>query len=394
MTIDRLGSHTGPRAALLVQQGHTDAAGELVLRGPPATKLGLRVRGPDHAPLIENDVTLAAGAPPLVITIPVGATIRGTMSPVAALRQLQRSGLFLIGRRDGKVAVHRPHAAGEPFLPPSQVFPIEADGTFELKEVPPGTWELHLSFPGEVGGGSESIATVPDLVPGETRRIDVDVAHLLPSGITGVVLFDGVPLANADFHLLGRRAGGPDDAKAIVVVNPGRKLDAGGRFTIRARPATYRLLVSLPPQAHGARQATGGARVPAAETLVVEPGRDTHQVFHVRLGGLRLRLRSIDGRALSGVPLHLASPDGSWSSQAMPTDEQGATHLGNVPFGTVVLTAWPKLLADHKVRNAFLTRTRDPEARQAAMVSLGRAEVGAGEGPVEVELVMPASAGY
>src|SRR5690606_391893 len=59
MTIDRLGSHTGPRAALLVQQGTTNAAGELVLRGPPAGKLALRIRGPDHAPLIENDVTLA-----------------------------------------------------------------------------------------------------------------------------------------------------------------------------------------------------------------------------------------------------------------------------------------------------------------------------------------------
>jgi hypothetical protein len=120
-----------------------------------------------------------------------------------------------------------------------------------------------------------------------------------------------------------------------------------------------------------------------------------HRIVRLSTGALRIRVGNGEGRPVAGVALELADLAGTWHSQTAPTDEQGRTALDPAPVGTAVFAVVPARLADPEAKAEFLAANKaDPNAWKEAMVPLGRAEVTAGETPTEVELVLPASAGY
>ena len=91
-----------------------------------------------------------------------------------------------------------------------------------------------------------------------------------------------------------------------------------------------------------------------------------------------------------GVP---GQRDCSLTWATPPTDAEGRTTLDPVPLGRLVLTTRPKQLADPQAWSAFWkVHGNDPGAFEQTQVHLGYIEVRGGG--AEVEVVLPASAGY
>jgi hypothetical protein len=405
--------YTRPDRAVLTTEGRTDTDGELVLRGRAGRDFTLRLLGPGHPPMVGPPVRLAANAPPLVVVVPAGATITGSIRPPDILQQYRprttrgeddaseedreriryrgAPGLLLQRASDGKRSTF-------PLGGHDQRVRFEEDGSFEITAIPPGTWRLLFAFYFDPGHGrsspeTEFLETLTDLRDGEVRRIDVDASSLLPARLTGVVMMNGAPLEDRFAQLIGTRPATTDDRDGGAArLEFDTRLGAGGTFALALRPATYRLRVGLPPATDGGRWRS----IPAAERIVLAPGQQVHRVFQIETGGLRIRVRDESGRPRPGVQIEVTDLDRSFRTAAPPTDAEGRTAVGVAPVGTVIVSAVPKRLTDPATRRDFdRTNGYRSEAWNQVLVPLGRADVVGQDRPTAaVEVVVPAKAGY
>jgi hypothetical protein len=210
---------------------------------------------------------------------------------------------------------------------------------------------------------------------------------LLHARLTGVVLWNGIPVANTAIQPRGTRTDGRGEVQ--MVEPPVGQLDASGAFALDLPAATYRLHVALPER-------PAWSKVPADETVAVTAGQEVHQVFNVRTSVLHLSALREDGSAAVGVPIWVASLDGAWSAQASATGSDGRAVLDPVPARTLELSIWPEPMTRPGALQEFLrSHPGDLQAWQRAKLPLGQVEVAAGGGaPAEITVTIPSSAGY
>ena len=382
--------HTNAKKALVLDTGTTDASGEVTLHAPADRPLALYLPGPLHAPLaIASVVFPATGA--YVVTVDRGAVLHATVGPASVMAEIEQLAGESLAAFD---AFHLPSlyltagAGGD-----AQRFPdlrerctMAADGTFTLRGIPPGRWDVNVScFCREKGsgGGNSLVVSVGavELAAGQQLELPIDLGVLRSSQVSALVLHNGEPLANTEVSLRGELGTGGQASVATQRVTT----DAAGRFTTSARGNPLRL--------SWARQ--GGQRwsqFQAAEVVVVTPGQTCQATFTLSSGALRVRLLDAAGAPAPQVTLLLRVGAETGFKPMPPTDADGRTAI-TTDAGNYQIQVLPRALHDPAAMSAFYQANAgvaDPLA--AVLVTLGAATIRAG-GSDEVELRLPADFG-
>jgi hypothetical protein len=191
----------------------------------------LRALGPGHAPLVIDDVRFDTREE-LTIRAPIGALLRGRVMPQLLVEQLRKEGvgygpgLSLEPAFDSK-ATHFP--AGQ-----FARFELEADGSFEIAGIPPGTWRLNLCWATPNGPGFSPQRTPLELLTlgdGERRALDLALGHLARGTLRARVRYAEKPFANGQVRL----ESGPFQRMATT--------DADGRLETLLPAGLYRAFV-------------------------------------------------------------------------------------------------------------------------------------------------------
>jgi len=372
----------------VLQTSVTDAAGKLELVGPPREKLAVRLNGPGHVPVVVNDVVLADGGP-LRVVVEVGATVLGRTRPVAVLKDLtadpatlnQHSlkavtpGFRLTREAGGPVMVMpRDHNAG---------FPIAADGSFEIQNIPAGTWKLQFKYLPRLQSPwprpmRVKVKTINDLKEGETRRVDVDLAFLVAATLTGTAFVNGRPLKKGSlvFH-------GKEPAPSSQTIQTGED----GSFRLRSVAGEFEIFALVPPRGKGPF-VTLFPGLP----LTLTPAASRQQDLRFHHGQLRLRVLASDGKTpVAGAKLACATEDGNRAVYIRGADASGQIHMDVFPQGSFVVTVWPKHLAKPMARHELMRK--NPRGWRKAAITVGTLQVAPGE-PTTKDLILPAASGY
>ncbi len=365
-------------AALLLDTGVTDGAGELVLRGPAATSLAVFVRGPGHVPEVAPIVHLDE-AGPLELTVGTGTTVRGTVTPPQAivdlrvLANLPASGPVDERRRGVLPGVRLWRADGPTTHFPVEPQPLAADGTFRVDGVPPGRWDVQLTWfePSAAGilvGASETLASIDAL--GVPIELALDASGSCTGQLELLVLLDGAPVRDRSVAL--RRDGDGSSTRAVAT-------GPDGRCRLRARAGTWTLQVLA-----------DRTSVPAAGSARVAAGQTTRHTFHATSATLALTVHDADGRPAQGVridlmvhgelPLHHV-----W----LPRTRDDGTTTVVVPVLPCVLSVLPADLQDPAAQQRLLAAGHPGDAFARHRLELARVTPQAGA-TTKLELRLPA----
>ncbi|HEX6812546.1 MAG TPA: RNA polymerase sigma factor [Planctomycetota bacterium] len=376
---------TGGGRVLVLEEGTTDADGSLPVRGPADRPMGLRVLGPGHVPVERCDVLFTTDAE-LVVTVEVGARLRGRIGPDGVMDELRR----LAHGEDANAAAEarRPIVQlcrGENprrYLPAplrtdaeSARFRIDDDGAFDVPGLPAGRWHVQVRY----WHASSDVAITKNvdvgdvtLRDGETTVLDPDLSRLLPGTLQAQVLRNGAPWANARLQLdceRGVRADGRPDVDPTPI-----ETDADGRFSHVGGAGRYSLR----------HVAFAGSRR-AHETVDVVRGGTARGTFTFAIGTLALRVLDPAGLPVRGATVLVQPGDGRGD-----TKDDGTVSF-ELSAGTVALHTLPKRLAAPEARRglakqAAASGVRDPFA--AHLLPIGTATVVAGE-TATLELRLP-----
>lgn len=366
----------------------TDARGEAVLRGPADRTLAVLLPGPGNAPLWQGDVHVGVDAP-LVITVAAAARLAGSIGPLELLQEWRElAGLPVFGaldagqRRLAPAVVLTRDEGGARARHPERAVPLDDDGAFEIVGAEPGTWRLQVSWWRQVGGGGRGSdgmdAGAVELRAGETTRLDLDLSHLLPGDLEGVVLHNGTPMAASQIVLrsipgVAARAG--DRGRTEMALTDGE-----GRFRARLQPGEYSLTAGILGR-------DGAHSLRAEGTVRVLRGESTTRTFHVQSGSVRVRLLDPRGVAVSGVTVELHDAVGS--QQWMPPTEADGWTSSEVEAGAFTVHVLPRRLQDLRARQEVWRaepNNRDPFA--TVRLRLGSVTARVGE-TTNVELRLP-----
>jgi len=279
----------------------------------------LEVVGPTHEAVRVSDVSLTP-TEPLQITVRPGATVRGVLRPPGAMRGLRLlAGLPADGPLDAVqrsrlpcVSLQRNDGGTFESMPPlghADVV-VDDDGSFELKGVPAGKWDTVVTATQcveEFATGSEHLVGSVTVAPAEVTTVELDVSCLLPGELDGLVLNNGVPVANSMVMLCG-------SSLSTTV-----RTDGAGRFHRRCTAGEYRVGLSA---VKDYRQM--GDLVYASERVVVAADAVVAPTFHIASGTVRYRVVDARGAPVSGVALVLRDRSGARRSLP-PTDADGIT---------------------------------------------------------------------
>jgi hypothetical protein len=319
--------HRGPRF-VEIGAATTDAQGEATLTVPLRTPIRLWASGPDHVPKEKRNQVFDHGDEPALLTVDVGVTVRGALVPRALVHELWlRPGL--------RLRAASPVARGSPtMLPlgPPRLFPIGADGCFELTGIPAGTW--HLEIQGTVlreAGNSRTyrqasttrLTTLHNLEAGTERDLVLDLSPFRPAILQGTIRHEGLPVPNARFQVFTRPSAEPQGVWTNCVSGETNWL---GRFTAEVDPGQACVLVtpSWSDDSH--------LLVPCAETLDTVAERRFVETFTLRRWTAAIRVLDPSGKPLQGKPIVLdARPEIPWSGSAT-TDAEGVARFDSPPL--------------------------------------------------------------
>ena len=367
--------------AIVRAEGKTDATGRVVLSGPPGRTLGIAALGPGHVPMFVGDVLLGV-ADELVLTVDVGARLRGKIVPPEAVAELER----LRGKAAERpwISLHRDNPGINVGDQDNPLFAVASDGTFELTGLPPGSWQLILSFYCAYESGRSSAScwmrdvTLQD---GSLTEVSLDLAFLLPGTMSGTVLKNGAPAVGAvlSFYVevpTGRNPMG---------LNRFARTDADGRYSVLLPRGTCSGNVST-------RSGTNWLQVPITVTAAITAGQTTTQDFTIWAGDIQVTVLDANGKPVPGVQLvgRSSSGDQVW----LPvTEELGRIRLER-PVETLQLRVLPRRLTTQAARQELAEQHRknggtgDP--LEPLWIDLGPLGVVAGQ-TTEVELELPPS---
>ncbi len=352
----------GIRLAILVAEGRTDAAGEFVVAGPVDAVVSVLVDGPGHLPAARHDERL--GVPdPLVVVVDRGGRVVGRIEPPAALAELRRlAGLPPAGpipadraSNWATVTIAAANSAGRPVTAA-----LTAEGSFAARGVTPGPVVVRVHV------GSTYVTAAPlEVREGETTEAAVDLVALLPGTLSGLVTWNGVPLANETLRL---DVEAPSAGERPDLFGCDVRTDAQGRFEHRGRPGRYSLTLQRPGRAV--------LRLRAASEAVVARDQVVHHIFAIASGTLEVTLLEPNGRpAMVGQFVAVAEPARPAAQLARSDDagpfrteiEPGDYELFVLPDGAELMR---RLQASPEDPNELMRRLR---------VKVGAATVVAGQ---------------
>ena len=406
--------HGHDQLSLVLAEGTTNRKGEVVLQGPAGDALALCVEGPTHLPRMVNGVILVANGSPSRIEVEGGACIVGRIRPPLLLEKLRLMSPAAsepghnpaggapapINRPGPAIRLVQPGTRDTTFTTEGLEAPLDEDGRFVFSSVAPGTWDLMFSCILNLDGKlpintavNQRIHRVENLAMGETRRLDLDLSHLVPGRIEGTVFLNGQSMPGKPVTF----AAAPPDGLIAAQQVPSRTVwtDDRGRYALALFPGVYQASVQL----HDAPGLFGGDRVRSDESLAVVPGQLIVRDIHLRAGILRLQLVGSDGHTpLPDVEIVWRHQNRSRLTFTRPTGSDGRITLDPMPLGTFVILARPRALADGDAWRAYIREHR--ETWQQGLVQIGTLAVttpsgpsAAGEPPVHT-LIMPADSGY
>ena len=395
--VDADGLSVGMRdkQAIRVQAGVTDDHGEIVVRGPGAVPLALRVRGPAHVPTYVNGVVLDASLDTIQVHVTGGARVVGRLSPVELLVKLREQvGLESTGEIEGRDAsllpglrLVRSHGAASEAIPSTGRVVFAADGSFEITGIPAGDWDLQFVSTKAWGSAymsaSEVVARLEGLRDGDTRKLDLDLRRLIPTKLSGTVFLDGETFKKGRIVLHGRRG----RSVTGLELSTSRYLETNGRgrFSTMVPAGVYRLSVHSPD--------LGGLNLPTAGTVTVVAGRAVEQTFRLSTGRVRLTVLGTDGKPVAGASLSAKSA-AHGGPILLPAPNANGLASVRLPIGAWTVRVVRKDLLGRRNRAAFLAEhPGDSTAWERALLEVATVTVEPGPmRPIEVSL--PAGAGY
>lgn len=378
----------GPRrSALVLQEGETDANGRFELRGPAGRDLGICVLGPGHVPCRQAGVRLEVDEE-LVVRVSLGARLVGKIVPAEAIAELLR--LVHRTQDSGFAGDKRPRLAfdgGQGRRFPSdhrtavnlECLRVANDGTFDVTGVPAGFWKLEVSFlklDTSGAGGSRNVgAGEVTLTDSKTTEHDIDLSHILPGTIDGLVLLNGVPAANESVGLQGAH-----DWEML-------KTDGKGRFEVQCTPGDYTVQVARK------RGADGWTSLRCTTPARVVRGAKTTQTFMINTSTLHIRVLNHEGKPVTGVVVHAVCGE---VSDGLPATDAEGNSKSEVTTQTVTLRLLPKELSSPEAMNKAWMEGRargetDPLASR--WIVLQEVALRAGQA-TELEHRLPQSSGY
>jgi len=321
---------------MLCDVATTDENGEAVIGWGRASEhsdvgFSVRVKGPAHLPQIERWVPSTAGGSTIDLIVSAGATLSGTVRPLSVLDALARGQLVRIAGRQGPTIVLT--YTGDTIWsgsPARRRCRIDERGEFEINGLQPGPWTVQLADVSLDPSRSSNLSTKwfdPVEVAGDaTYRLELDVAGLAPSTLSGEVWVDGAVLSDREVQLLRvvlDGAGQATRAGRTTVVT-----DAGGRFSARGlRPGRYHVSVD-----------GGQAPLIAPRAIDLEPGASAAEMLHIETGELLVRVRDEQGEPLVGHTLEITQPSTSFRA-TLRTDGEGIARLERIATGRYVVRA-------------------------------------------------------
>ena len=372
--------------ALVLWEGKTNGDGRVEMVGPGDRDLGVCVPGPGHLPVRLAPVSLGV-AEELVVTVGSGAQLVGKVVPPEAVAELQR----LAQGEPGK-GFPEGYAPRLSLRRDREQFPkdfvmaeqkrdlrIGDDGTFHVGGLPPGTWQIEVSYMVRTGGGGSGQTVLGEqvtLVDAAVTSQDLDLSSLLPGELGGTVHWNGQPMANRSFTLQSDRRGSTVET------------DANGRFRTSTMAGDYKAVCSAP---------TGDPRqwshIESATPIRVTRGRATSVAVVFESGTLRATVVGGKGQPVAGVQLYVHGSDRH--GQVRITDDKGAAGF-ELTVGTVQLRVLPKALSSTEAqqklwREAQAAGKQDP--LDAHWLVLQTVTLTAGDSKA-VELKLPETAGY
>ena len=385
--IERWGWQMGGTKALELQAAAAVARGEAELRGPGGRALAVFLPGPANAPLWHGDVRLEVDAP-LLITVAPAARLVGSIGPPELLQEWRRlADLPISGPLDERqrqvapgVSLRRT-AAGVHERHPAKAVPLDEAGGFEIEGAAPGTWQVAVSWWRDRGGlgrtGDGADAGQVELHAGEVTRVDLDLAHLLPADLDGVVLQNGVPWANGRVRLTSVA----DASGAGRGRSESASTDADGRFHLRLRSGEYELALEIASERRSDTLRAEG-------TVHVIRGERTTRTFHVQSGSARVRLVDASGAAVVGVTIELRDVADKPRTWLPVTGDEGWT-TGELEAGVFSACVLPRRLQDQKAQQeVWRANVGNPDPFAAMRLRLGMVTTAAGE-TTSVELRLP-----
>lgn len=337
-----------PLQGLRVDEGFTNAAGELVLRGPRSSdQVWIGALGPGHVAATKGVAGWNADEAPVEVAVTAGSVIRGSVGPPDVLDALDATSR----RESTSLPLHRgerPHAYAKPraegdrperprilALSAADVRALDArvseqsggvvmgssgpmkpswdtavnswpldreagiapDGAFEIRDLPAGVYQLHLvTFTNRLRGSPqrsirpEPLASVT-ASPETPAEVTLSIANALPLPLSGVVKLDGVPLGNAEVELFFPGGSYADQSRPYPTdILATLRTDGAGRFRSRSLPAGEFVPVVTVP----ARPDRPSVRIPAEARLVIQP--DQSAPLDLEFRSSTVRVAEVNGR--------------------------------------------------------------------------------------------------
>lgn len=383
----------GPKKALVVAAGQTDAQGTFVLTGPAGRTLGIAVLPKSHLPLRQGDVRLDV-AGDLQLTVQAGATLRGRVGPPEALAELRRlaGDEDVGGAREGMPGITLSRSAPTqqrlPVRHADPTFGVAADGSFSLGGLPPGSWQVTVEYKkAHAGGASYAQVAVGtfELRAGDVTQCDPDLTGILPGTLRGTLTKNGQPVADTRFQLQGTLTGSKSPAGPAETSYEHATTDGEGRFTVQARPGTYRVCLTKQGAGHH------WMRWLSEESASITVGVTTEQAFSLWTGQLAVTVRDAAGKPVADLQLYAQGADAT-RREDMPTTDANGAFTTELTAQTVTFRVLPKRLQSPEAQRkawqeASAAGHRDPFAE--LWIPLGSATITAGQ-TTNVELQLPA----
>lgn len=307
--------------AMLLDEAASDSSGEARLRWPATReRLAIRAKGSDHLLHIERDVFLRGERAPLTLVVHQGAGVTGRVEPASVLAALRRGQSQ--GESGPSVVLTRKSGGRAERIRRSAT--VQADGTFEILGLPPGTYSvLFRDVTFDAQWTSNPIVRHFDdveLRAGDAPVLTLDIRDCELGSCSGRVTLDGRAPRGEDFQLVrleDRDQGMPQHAGRTTV-----EVDSLGRFEVETLPSGRYLA------------AVGELVFPGVVT--VDPGRPTAFELELVTGALELEVTTPDGRPAARLPIVLQGKQ-TGARRGFETDERGRLAVPRVAPGEYFL---------------------------------------------------------
>lgn len=334
-----------PFMAFVLQAATTDADGAVLLRGPVGD-LGLRLCG-GGCPLHLVDRVRLDGEGELRLQVPRGAVWRGRLVPAEVVRDLLAPSPAA-GARPVGLELWDEHGSLRRFT--EAPFPFAADGSFELRDLPPGRWHL------TVRAFANFEAAVVELAAGQELQQDVDVQALAVADVDLYVRLDGQLLRDGTINAIGTQTLG---GRRPLLTQSYGPIGEGGRFPVRT--TVGELAVTIDP--------VGGSRV-VAVAAVTRPGPQRMDL-ELQLGALHATVQAPDGAMVARLECQLAAGNARLDAW---TDEHGVLQHPRAIAGRYEVRVRPAALREHAAQRAFQAQFGE-DALSAAWLPVGTVDV-------------------